>query len=144
MCIRDRAKTPYNILLLAGNYTAKLYNKNYFYSIESNSIEFTISTPEPTTYAITLNANGGTINSGNITSYTYGIGATLPTDVTRECYNFLGWYDNEEYTGTAVTEISASETGDKTYYAQWEKAAPYIDASAEKDGTEYILSLIHI
>mgnify|MGYP000547387186 CR=1 FL=1 len=40
-------------------------------------------------YVVTLNPNGGTIASGkDITSYTYGNGATLPTsnDMTREGY----------------------------------------------------------
>ena len=45
-------------------------------------------------YDVTLNNNGGTINNGNVTSYTYGVGATLPTDVTKTGYTFGGWYDN--------------------------------------------------
>jgi hypothetical protein len=30
------------------------------------------------TYPVVLNTNGGTINSGNITAYTYGAGAACP------------------------------------------------------------------
>ncbi len=70
-------------------------------------------------YTVTLDANDGTINEGDVTAYTYGVGATLPTDVTRGGYTFGGWYDNEECTGDAVTEIGATETGDKTFYAKW-------------------------
>ena len=70
-------------------------------------------------YTVTLNTNNGTINSGNITSYTYGIGATLPTDVTRSGYTFGGWYDNEALSGDPVTTISADATGDQTYWAKW-------------------------
>ena len=41
------------------------------------------------TYAVTLNTNGGTIADGkDVTGYTYGVGATLPTDVTRTGYTF--------------------------------------------------------
>ena len=72
------------------------------------------------TYAVTLNTNSGTINSGNVTSYTYGVGATLPTDVTRTGYTFKGWYDNENLTGSPVTAISNTETGNKEYWAKWE------------------------
>ena len=72
------------------------------------------------TYAVTLHANGGTINSGNVTEYTYGVGATLPTDVTRTGYTFKGWYDNENLTGSPVTAISNTETGNKEYWAKWE------------------------
>ena len=74
------------------------------------------------TYAVTLNTNGGTINSGNVTSYTYGVGATLPTagDMTYTGHTFVGWYDNENLTGNPVTAISSTETGNKEYWAKWE------------------------
>ena len=72
------------------------------------------------TYAVTLNTGGGTINSGNVTEYTYGVGATLPTDVTRTGYTFKGWYDNENLTSSPVTAISNTETGNKEYWAKWE------------------------
>ena len=74
------------------------------------------------TYAVTLNTNGGTINNGNVTSYTYGVGATLPTadDLTYTGYTFKGWYDNENLTGSPVTAIGGTETGNKEYWAKWE------------------------
>ena len=71
-------------------------------------------------YTVTLNAGNGTINSGNVTSYTYGVGATLPTDVTRTGYTFKGWYDNENLTGSPVTAIGGTEMGNKEYWAKWE------------------------
>ena len=72
------------------------------------------------TYAVTLHTNGGTINNGNVTEYTYGVGATLPTDVTRTGYTFKGWYGNESLTGSPVTAIGNTETGNKEYWAKWE------------------------
>ena len=75
---------------------------------------------EANTYTVTLNTNGGTINNGNVTGYTYGVGATLPTDVTRTGYTFKGWYDNEGLTGDPVTAIGNTETGNKEYWAKWE------------------------
>ncbi len=77
-------------------------------------------------YEVTLNVNEGTINAGNIESYTYGVGATLPTDVTRDGYDFGGWYEDEECTGDAVTEISSTATGAKTFYAKWEEIKEYL------------------
>ena len=70
-------------------------------------------------YTVTLNTNGGTINSGNVTGYTFGIGASLPTDVTKADGDFGGWYDNSGLSGSAVTEIATTETGDKEYWAKW-------------------------
>ena len=77
---------------------------------------------EANTYTVTLNTNGGTINSGNVTGYTYGVGATLPTadDMTYTGHTFVGWYDNENLTGSPVTAISNTETGNKEYWAKWE------------------------
>lgn len=77
--------------------------------------------PEAESYDVSLVLNGGTVNSGNVTSYTYGTAVTLPTDVTRDNYTFDGWYDNSECIGEAVTEISVTDAGDKTYYAKWNK-----------------------
>ena len=71
------------------------------------------------TYTVTLNTNGGTINVGNVTSYTYSIGATLPTNVTKDGNRFDGWFDNKELDGDAVTSISSSATGNKEYWAKW-------------------------
>ena len=74
------------------------------------------------TYTVTLHANGGTINSGNVTGYTYGVGATLPTadDMTYTGHTFKGWYDNESLTGSPVTAIGGTEMGNKEYWAKWE------------------------
>jgi len=83
-------------------------NKEYWAKWEANA------------YTVTLNAGDGTINSGNVTGYTYGVGATLPTDVTRTGYTFKGWYDNEALAGSPVTAISDTETGNKEYWAKWE------------------------
>ncbi len=77
---------------------------------------------EASTYEVTLNANGGSINDGcNVTEYTYGQGATLPTaqNMTYTGHRFDGWYDNEAFSGEAVTAITSTDTGDKTYYAKW-------------------------
>ena len=88
-------------------------------SVPADVTTLTVQWTVPT-YAVTLHPNGGTINSGNVTEYTYGVGATLPTDVTRTGYTFKGWYDNENLTGNPVTAISSTETGNKEYWAKWE------------------------
>ena len=88
-------------------------------SVPAEVTTLTVQWTAPT-YTVTLNAGDGTINSGNVTSYTYGVGATLPTDVTRTGYTFKGWYDNEGLTGSPVTAISNTETGNKEYWAKWE------------------------
>ncbi len=83
---------------------------------------------EENVYTVTLNTNGGTINAGDVTEYTYGTGATLPTDVTKAGYTFLGWFSSEALEGEAVTAIGTAESGDKTYYAKWDLNAPVIES----------------
>ena len=89
-------------------------------SVPADVTELTVQWTAPT-YTVTLHANGGTIADGkDVTGYTYGVGETLPTDVTRTGYTFKGWYDNENLTGSPVTAISNTETGNKEYWAKWE------------------------
>ena len=88
-------------------------------SVPADVTKLTVQWTAPT-YTVTLNAGNGTINSGNVTSYTYGVGATLPTDVTRTGYTFKGWYDSKNLTGSPVTAIGDTETGNKEYWAKWE------------------------
>jgi len=71
------------------------------------------------TYTVTLITNQGTILADNVTGYTYGIGAKLPAAVTRMGFSFAGWYDNQACKGTPVINITASDLGDKTFYAKW-------------------------
>ena len=90
-------------------------------SVPADVTELTAQWTAPT-YAVTLNTNGGTINNGNVTGYTYGVGATLPAadDMTYTGHTFKGWYDNENLTGSPVTAIGGAETGNKEYWAKWE------------------------
>ena len=85
---------------------------------------------ELSTYSVTLQTDGGTIASGKeVTGYTYGTGAVLPTanDITREGYRFDGWYADSSFSGSPITEISATETGNKTFYAKWTKnTTPFV------------------
>jgi len=73
----------------------------------------------PNTYGVTLNKNGGTITGDELTSYTYGVGATLPTAITKTGHTFGGWYEDIGCTGSDVTVITTTDIGTKTYYAQW-------------------------
>ena len=90
-------------------------------SVPADVTELTAQWTAPT-YAVTLNTNGGTINNGNVTGYTYGVGATLPAadDMTYTGHTFKGWYDNENLTGSPVTAIGGAETDNKEYWAKWE------------------------
>ena len=107
---------------------------------------------EPSSYAVTLQTDGGTISSGKeVTGYTYGTGATLPTanDITRDGYRFDGWYADSSFSGSPVREIAAAETGEKTFYAKWTRNTTpiipgnvinYIVEHYKTDGSGYTLA----
>lgn len=72
------------------------------------------------TWNITYVTDGGTIGGLYPVTYTEGTVTVLPTDVTKPGYTFLGWFT--AYTGgVQVRQIGATETGDKTFYARWQK-----------------------
>ena len=68
-------------------------------------------------YEIVFNLNGGDGAPGGI--YTVKDVFVLPVPV-KTGYTFLGWYDNSELTGNAVTEIPHGSTGNKAFWAKWE------------------------
>ncbi len=71
-------------------------------------------------YKVTLEMEDATVDSAyQVDSYVYMVGAKLPTFVSRKGYVFAGWYTNEELNGAAVDSISATATGDTTFYAKW-------------------------
>lgn len=107
---------------------------------------------ELSTYSVTLQTDGGTIASGKeVTGYTYGTGAVLPTtnDITRKGYRFDGWYADSNFSGSPVTEITGTNTGNKTFYAKWTRNTTpiisgntinYIVEHYKTDGSGYTLA----
>lgn len=83
------------------------------------------ATFEDETYSVTFHTDGGTINSGEISTYKHGTGATLPTDVTKAGEAFGGWYDNSELTGSPISSISTTDCGDKEYWVGWSTCPAY-------------------
>ena len=77
------------------------------------------------TYTITYNLNGGTNPSGAPTTYTYGVGATLPTP-TRTNYNFAGWYEDSSFSGEALYAVPTTAIGNKVFYARWILTNDYV------------------
>jgi uncharacterized repeat protein (TIGR02543 family) len=89
-------------------YVTNIVSTNY-----GNEVSFT------TNGVITYNLNGGINNPANTATYIYGVGLTL-SDPTRTDYTFGGWYDNETFTGSAITAISNTTKCDVILYARWD------------------------
>ena len=84
-------------------------------------------TPQPTTYTITYNANGGSVTPSSA-SVTAGTATTLPTP-TRSGYTCTGWFTATSG-GTKIGNAGASytPTASVTLYAQWEADNPNVYA----------------
>ena len=93
------------------------------------------------TYIVKLETNGGKIADGkDVTDYTCGTGAALPGggDITRGGYTFAGWYEDSGFSGAPVTEISRTDTGDKTFYAKWKQnTVPVTPAQTEHNDANH-------
>ena len=92
-------------------------------------------------YKVALNTNNGTIAAGKeIKSYIERTPTTLPTkaDITRDGYTFEGWYTDSGFSGSPVTEITSTDTGDKTFYAKWKpNIAPVTPVETEPKDTNH-------
>ena len=133
---------------LVGWYEKSDYSGTAVTAVAANTAEhktyYARWTPE--TYEVRLHENGGTINEGNVTSYTYGTGATLPTNVTKSNSVFKGWWTLDGTTtgnwGSEVKTIGTAETEEKDYYAKW--AESYVITFHLSSGTTHPAALIDI
>ena len=88
----------------------------------------------PNTYTVTLIGSGG--KGTSLASYTYGVETELPTDWTKQCAKFEGWY-TAQTGGERVTRISTTTLGDQSYYARWSDAHTAVaDAAVPATCTE--------
>ncbi len=95
-------------------------------------------------YTVNLETNGGVISSSyvKVSQCTVESGViTLPTaaQITREDYRFDGWYDNGNFTGSAITSIPAGGcTARKTLYAKWTINVEMCQAGQYYNGTSFV------
>lgn len=68
-------------------------------------------------YNVTFNLNRG--SGVNPCTYNIETSLVLPVPVKKNA-DFLGWYDNKEFNGEPVTEITKGTTGDKEFWAKWD------------------------
>ena len=54
------------------------------------------------------------------TTYRGGQVVQLPQISLANGLKFLGWYDNADFAGSPITNITSIDTGDKVFYAKWE------------------------
>ncbi|MBE6351199.1 MAG: hypothetical protein E7062_10720, partial [Spirochaetaceae bacterium] len=87
----------------------------------------------PVEYTITYELNAaedtsGPENPNAITSYTIEKETITLQNPTRNGYDFVGWYTDENCTHS-ISQIEKGSTGDITLYAQWQKIDTSIDVT---------------
>lgn len=92
-----------------------------------------------TTSTITYNLNGGNLPNDAVYSYEEGTTVILAIP-TKSGYSFEGWYTNSSFTGSKVTTITNTMTGNLTYYAKWKVIStsslePYYSDAANLTGS---------
>lgn len=85
-------------------------------------------------YEITFESNNGTYISP-ITYHIESESVTLPNPV-RNGYEFIGWYDNDEFNGNRIVVVSAGSIGNRKYYAMWSDAIDYSITFVPNGGSE--------
>ena len=106
---------------------SKAYEYAHAYGIKNNIDEGEVkatATPTATpqkaeTYTISYVLKDGKISGTNVKTYDGTANVKLP-NATRKGYLFKGWYAESSYR-TKVTAIKKGSTGNKTFYAKWEK-----------------------
>ena len=73
--------------------------------------------------AIGLNSVNMVTHNDDTTSYlkvyVKGLGMKLQDPSPKKGYAFGGWFDNPDYLGRSVKEITPSDSGDKKFYGKW-------------------------
>ena len=83
-------------------------------------------------YKITYYLNGGKNASGNPSAYSVTTDRIILKDPVKSGYTFKGWYLESSFR-TKVTNIAKGSTGNKSFYARWEKNPVSVNTAATKD-----------
>ncbi|MDD6072512.1 MAG: InlB B-repeat-containing protein [Clostridiales bacterium] len=77
--------------------------------------------PATNSYSITYELNGGSFTGDTVKNYdgTADVSLTAPV---KKGYTFAGWYTDSSYK-EKVTSIQKGSTGNKTFYAKWQKVS---------------------
>ena len=146
--ITDYVIHPVSCYYFAGWYKAEDLSDDSFYGLTIDSVREDLelyAKYNPIECSAKLYLTGGTYN-GKISEYIpfsfkYGNESALPNVsgesslIKRNGYTFVGWYDNDDFSGDPVTNIPSDEYA-PTYYAKWESESSFANIEYELNGGE--------
>ena len=135
------AKTGYTFVdWCNSDYTQQTTSETLTYDCSGSTATY-IARFKANQYTIQFNANGGLGTMSN-QSYAYGVSKALTANTfTKTGYNFAGWNTKADGTGTkytdkqSVSNLSSTDGGSVTLYAQWELATYTITYNELKGAT---------
>ena len=93
---------------------------------------------------VTYQTNGGEIEGEPERYFRPGVGIDeLPTPTHPNGFNFLGWYESEDFSGEAVTSIAGDLGRNITLYASWNGSSIKYNLAEGTLNGEYALFYIH-
>ncbi len=131
-----------------GNYSAIVDNKlttvidgvYYEVTLDKASTSCTVVAPTATATFVFDNATAtlgdAAVTSNTGMSFSTNVAFQMPTITANSGYQFVGWYEKNDYSGDAVTEYTFTEQGAaKTFYAKVQEAPKW----SSKDTAEEIV-----
>lgn len=115
--LHDAEKEGYNFLGWYKSSYYSSYNKVTYIDTKICNNQTLYARWEPIKYNISYNLNGGKLEQ-EIKQYTIESEVLLYSP-EKSGYEFLGWYNNPSYEGTAIDKISKGTIGDLQLYAKW-------------------------
>ena len=89
------------------------------YLSKDNLGEVTLHAKWSLAYTITYNTNGGFNDGRNPSVFTENTETFTLFAAEKVNYSFLGWFDNEELTGTPITQIAKGTKNNIILWAKW-------------------------
>ena len=115
--------------------TREWYYDIYFKNTDSNKIYLANAA-----YTVTLHKDGGDVVKGDdVTGYSYSDEVDLPK-LAKAGYSFDGFYDNSLFTGNPVTKITATDHGNKDFYAKFTEVTETYTVKYSANGGEGTMS----
>ena len=102
-----------------------LHDEDNIRNLTQNETATLLAVWEIVPYSITYELNNGTNSSSNPFSYTFEDEIILQ-DAYKFGYNFIGWFDNENFDGKKIQKIYRNSTGNRKLYAKFEAIEHYI------------------
>lgn len=113
------AATP----VMPGTYEVRIAATDHSFASYSKQVVVDERDPDSLMHPLMLDANGGSWVQADKVPLEYNESETLvlPTgsDVIRNGYTFVGWYQSDDFSGSPVTQIDPGKTEPITLYARW-------------------------